>query len=406
MSEHVQPAGRPQPLQGVRVLEFAQFLAAPACSMILGDLCADVVKVEDPDTGDSYRMAGPPFIGDHSVPFDATNGNKRSVALDLRSPEGAAIALDLVRASDVVMVSFKTSTVHRLGLDYAALSAARPGLVYCAVTGYGSVGPRADSGALDMTIQAESGLMSVTGAPDDEPMRYGVPITDWGTGMFAAIGVLAALRHRDQTGQGCEIDCSLFGTGLFWGSIPLLHYQATGQNQPRTGNTHPHIVPYGAYPAADGWVALSAPNQRIWERLCVVLDLPDLAGDPAFATARLRNENRERLLGRLSKRLQQRTVADLTLALSAADVPCAPVSNYDDLCDSDEPWLDFVPLLDSLGRDGNIRKIPTAPVRLNGEWAPPRRPAPTLGGDTDEVLREVGVPSGRIDELRAAGIIR
>jgi crotonobetainyl-CoA:carnitine CoA-transferase CaiB-like acyl-CoA transferase len=406
MPEHVHSTGHPQPLRGIRVLEFAQFLAGPSCSLILGDLGAEVVKVEDPDTGDSYRLAGPPFIGEHSVPFDATNGNKRSVALDLRSPEGAAVALDLVRTADVVIVSFKTSTVHRLGLDYAALSAARPGLVYCALTGYGSVGPRADSGALDMTIQAESGLMSVTGATGGEPVRYGVPITDWGTGMFAAIGILGALRHRDQTGEGCEIDCSLFGTGLFWGSIPLLHYQASGQNQPRTGNTHPHIVPYGAYPAADGWVALSAPTQRIWERLCAVLELPDLAGDPAFATARLRNENRERLLERLTARLKERTVADLTRDLSAAEVPCTAVNSYDRLCDSDEAWLDSAPLLETVGRDGRSWKIPTAPVRLNGEWALPRRPAPTLGGDTDEVLREAGVPSARLDELRAAGVIR
>jgi crotonobetainyl-CoA:carnitine CoA-transferase CaiB-like acyl-CoA transferase len=406
MSQHVHPAGRPQPLRGIRVLEFAQFLAGPACSLILSDLGADVVKVEDPDVGDSYRLAGPPFIGENSIPFEAANGNKRSVAMDLRSPEGAAVALDLVRASDVVVVSFKTSTVRRLGLDYATLSAARPGLVYCAVTGYGSVGPRADSGALDMTIQAESGLMSITGAPNGEPLRYGVPITDWGTGMFAAIGVLGGLRHRDQTGEGCEVDCSLFGTGLFWGSIPLLHYQASGHNQPRTGNSHPHIVPYGAFPAADGWIALSAPTQRIWERLCAELALPDLAGDPAFATARLRSENRERLLERLSARLQEKTVAELTRALSAADIPCAPVNSYDELCDSNEPWLESAPLLDSLGRDGTSRQIPTAPVRLNGEWAPPRRAAPTLGGDTDEVLREVGVPSGRLDELRAAGVIR
>ncbi|MDP9435645.1 MAG: CoA transferase [Actinomycetota bacterium] len=397
---------RPQPLRGVRVLEFAQFLAAPACSLILSDLGADVVKVEDPDGGDAYRLAGPPFIGDNSVPFEATNGDKRSVAVDLRTPDGAALARRLVQDADVVLVSFRTSAVRRLGLDHDTLRAVRPGLIYCAVTGYGTRGARADDGAVDMTIQAESGLMSVTGAPDGEPVRYGVPITDWGTGMFAAIGVLAALRHRDQTGEGCEIDCSLFGTGLLWGSIPLLHYQASGQNQPRTGNVHPHIVPYGVYRAADGWVALSAPTERTWQQLCQVLQLGELAADPDFATPRLRNENRTRLLERLSRRLEERTSADLTQALRAADVPCAPVNTYDVLSEGAEPWLDAAPLLDTPGRQGESWRIPTTPVRLNGDWPEVRRPAPSLGAHTDEVLREAGVPSARLDELRARGVIR
>lgn len=390
-------------LSDIRVLDLTQFLAGATCTMLLGDFGADVVKVERPDGGDAYRRAGPPFVGDDSVPFLTANRNKRSLAVDLSHPAGAEVRERLLDWCDVAVVSLRPAAARRLGIGPDQATASRPALVYCSVSGFGLDGPLADAGSVDMITQANSGLMSVTGTAVGEPLRMGVPITDYGTGMFAALAIVAALRERERNGSGAVLDANLFGTAAWWGAIPLLHYQVTGATQPRTGNIHPHIAPYQLVATADGYVAVSAPNEPSWGRLCQAIGAPDLADDPRFSSNPQRRAHVDELNAALEEHFRRATTREWVTTLSSHDVACGPVHSHADvLADPEYRWhLQLLEYPDH-GRDV---ALPALPVRWNGTVAPARRPAPALGADNDEVLSDLGFQDADVRRLRGEGVV-
>lgn len=394
---------QPGPLADVRVLDLTQFLAGAMCTLLLSELGADVVKVERVGTGDAYRAAGPPFLGDDSVPFVTVNRNKRSLALDLTVPSSAPVRERLLDWCDVAVVSLRPRAAQRLGVSAAQAVGDRPRLVYCAVSGFGLDGPLADRGSLDLITQASSGLMSVTGAADGEPTRVGVPITDYGTGMFAALAILAALRERDRSGRGAVLDADLFSTAAYWSAIPLLHQQVTGSNQPRSGNVHPHIAPYQTLRTADGYLSLSAPNEPSWRRLCDALGAPELAEDERFASNALRRAHVAELTEALEARCRRRSTQEWVDVLSAHDVACGPVHGHDEVL-AHPDWRWHLHLLE-YDDHGRRIQLPALPVRWDGASSSCRRPAPPLGADNADVLSELGFSVAQIEELRSQGAI-
>ncbi|MFN2167230.1 MAG: CaiB/BaiF CoA transferase family protein, partial [Anaerolineae bacterium] len=297
-----------QPLEGMRVVDLTRALAGPFCTMMLGDLGADVVKVERPGRGDETRGWGPPFVGEaygpypgESAYFLAANRNKRSITVNLKSPEGQAIVRDLAAGADAVVENFRTGALDELGLGYDNLKAANPGLVYCSISGYGRTGPHAKRPGYDFVIQAEGGMMGITGPEEGPPYRVGVPIVDITAGMFAATAILAGLRARDATGQGQLVDVSLLDTQAALLTNVASNYLVGGEPPRRLGNAHPNIAPYEAFRARDRWFGLAAANQGQWLTLCRVIDRPELAEDPRFASNSERVANRAALVPELNR---------------------------------------------------------------------------------------------------------
>ncbi len=390
-------------LDDVRVLDFSQFLAGPTCTLLLSELGASVIKVERPGSGDPYRAAGPPFIDGEGVPFLSVNRNKRSLTLALDHPDGREVVRRLIGLADVVVHSFRPPAASKLGIAYEDVRDIRADVVYCSVSGYGLEGPRADKGGLDLIVQAASGLMSVTGGPDQEPVRMGVPITDYGTGMYAALAVVAAVRDRDRTGEGALIDSSLFATAATWSAIPYLHYQFTGENQPRTGNVHPHIAPYQVLRTRDGRIAISAPTQRSWTLLCRALGMGEAADDDRFATNERRTHNREALTKVLEERFTHKSTEEWTEILDGVDIPCGPVHEYDELL-AKEQWMRHAPLADDEARGARFR-VPVMPIRRDGQLTPVRSSSPALGEHTADVLAEAGYSQDEVARLRQRGVV-
>lgn len=327
------------PLAGVRVVELARILAGPWAGQILADLGAEVVKVESPQ-GDDTRQWGPPFIertgpdgaSDRSAAyFHATNRGKRSVVCDFATPEGQAQVRDLVAGADVVIENFKVGGLVRYGLDGPALCALNPRLVYCSITGFGQTGPYAARAGYDYIIQGLSGLMSVTGDPAGQPQKVGVAVVDLFTGVYAAVGILAALHQRQATGRGQQVDMALLDVATAVMANQAMNYLATGIAPGRLGNAHPNIVPYAVFDCADGWIIIASGNDAQYRRLCEVLGLPALAGAPDYATNALRVANREALTAALGAVTRGRARDDLLAALERAGVPAGPINDLADV---------------------------------------------------------------------------
>jgi crotonobetainyl-CoA:carnitine CoA-transferase CaiB-like acyl-CoA transferase len=323
----------PGPLDGITVLDLTRVLSGPYCTMVLGDLGARVLKVEHPGRGDDTRHWGPPFVSGESTYFLSINRNKESVAVDFKTEEGRGVVHALAARADVIVENFRPGTLARVGLDAATLTARHPRLVYCSISGYGQTGPRRDEPGYDAVIQAEGGLMSITGAPDGPPYRLGVAITDIVTGLFAAQGILAALFVRERRGRGQTLDI-----GMLDATAALLTYQAairfaTGQSPPRLGNRHPNIVPYETFDVADGDLVIAVGNDEIWRRFVEAIDLGALAGDPRFATNSGRVTHYEALKPELDRALGRRTRADWTERFTQARVPCGSVRDVAEVLD-------------------------------------------------------------------------
>jgi len=320
---------KPAPLEGLRVVELARILAGPWLGQALADLGADVVKVEAP-AGDDTRGWGPPFVehaGDRSAAyFHATNRGKRAVVADFRTEAGQETVRGLVAEADILVENFKVGGLARYGLDYPSLSALNPGLIYCSITGFGQDGPYAARAGYDFLIQGMSGLMSVTGAPDTPPQKVGVAVTDIVTGLYGAVGVLAALEQRRRTGRGQHLDLALMDCAVALMANQAMNYLATGTAPQRRGNAHPNIVPYQAVPCADGWVILAVGNDGQFARLCDVLGTAWHA-DPAFGTNAARVEHRDALTPLIEAETRGWTTADLLAALEAATVPAGPIND-------------------------------------------------------------------------------
>jgi len=379
-----------RPLDGVFVLDFSRVLAGPYCTMQLADLGARVIKIEQPGRGDDTRAWGPPFVGGESAYFLSVNRNKESLALDLKHERARPIVEALLSRADVVVENFRPGTMERLGLGYADVAARHPRIVYCSISGFGQTGPRRAEAGYDAMMQAEGGLMSITGAADGPPFRLGVAIGDIATGMFAAQGILAALFARERTGRGQQVDIAMLDA-----VTALLTYQASsvfaaGGTPVRMGNRHPSIAPYDTFTAADGDFVLSVGNDDQFRRLSQVLGRPGLAADPRFTTNANRVANHEALRGELSPLLGARTRQDLVQALTAAGVPSGAVRSVTEaLADPQLAAREMIVPLEHLAA-GPIRVLGT-PLKLSETPAAVRTPPPVLGQHTAAILAELGL---------------
>ena len=381
-----------QPLNGIRILDITRALAGPYCTMMLGDLGADVIKVERPGVGDETRGWGPPFVGKayasypgESAYFIAANRNKRSVTVNIQSAEGQAIVRKLAGISDVLVENYRTGDLDRLGLGYANLHRLHPRLIYCSVSGYGRTGPYAERPGYDAILQAEGGMMSITGAVDGPPSRVGIPIIDITSGMFAATAILSALRARDLTGEGQLVDISLFDAHLALLTNVASNYLVGGKPPRRLGNAHPNLVPYDAFPARDGWFVVGIANEKQWGSLCEVFARPDLKTDSRFATNRDRVTHREELGTELNRIFSQRDVDDWLADLVKAGLPCGRINSIPEVFAHPQAQAREMTLETQHPTAGTVQ-LPGFPYKFSKTPAEIHRPPPLLGEHTEEVL--------------------
>lgn len=376
-------------LDGLRVIDLSTHLSGPYCSMLLADLGADVIKIERPE-GDDMRQV-PPFVNGESAPFMLFNRNKRSVVLDLKTEAGHRACVALVATADVFLENFRPGVAERLGLDYPRLARANERLVYCSISGFGQTGPYRDRGGFDLIAQAMSGLMSITGEETGPPLRIPVPISDLCAGMFAAFAILAALRARERTGVGQRIDHSLFEAAISLGVYEAAGYLATGEVPPRLGPAHRGSAPYQAFRTKDGWLALGAASQGLWERLCEVLGDRTLATDPRFTTNARRVEHWRELAELLQARFEREPTEHWLRVLDAAGIPVGPVLTYDQVLTHPQTRARDMVVEVEHPRAGTVRLL-GIPVKLSATPGTIRRPAPLLGQHTAEVLGQLGLP--------------
>ncbi|KUJ82403.1 CaiB/BaiF CoA transferase family protein [Ruegeria profundi] len=385
-------AGSEGPLKGIKVLDLSRILAGPTCTQLLGDLGASVIKIENPTTGgDDTRQWGPPYVedadgnrSDLSAYFMAANRNKKSVAIDIATPEGQAQVKRLAAHADILIENFKPGGLAKYGLDYASVSQEFPSLVYCSISGYGQTGPNASKPGYDLMAQGYGGIMSLTGDPDGAPMKVGVGIADVMCGMYASVGILAALRHRDQTGEGQQIDLALVDTQIAWLINEGVNYLTSGDVPQRRGNGHPNIVPYDVYETADGHVILAVGNDGQFRRFCDFIDHPDLADDPRYATNPARLEHRETLNAVLRPALQSRDTAAVIAGLEACKVPVGPVKTLDQVFATDQVAARQMQIAMQAG-PGEVQLIGN-PLKLSRTPVTYRNAPPEFGADTQAVL--------------------
>ena len=385
-------------LRGITVLDLSRNLAGPYCTMLLGDLGADVIKVETPGSGDDTRNWKPPEWNGQSATFLACNRNKRSITIDLDAEAGQQLVRRLATRADVVVSSFRPGSLAKRGLDYESLRDLNQGLVYCSITAYGSKGPKKDAPGYDPVLQAETGLMSMTGHPDGPPARVGVGVIDLGTGMWATVGIQAALRNRSDTGVGALVEVSLYETAAWWLSYHVEGYLATGESPQRQGNGTPFVAPYETFATADGDLMVTAGNDGLFASLCRVLDLPGLPDDPAYAHNADRVAHRVALHELLEDRFKSKAAVEWEALLGAETVPCSRVRSVADLVG--DPQLEALGMLVDLPHpDIPDMRVVDIPLTLNGERATHRLPPPRLGEQTAVILEELGVPPHEIEAL-------
>jgi crotonobetainyl-CoA:carnitine CoA-transferase CaiB-like acyl-CoA transferase len=404
------------PLEGIRVLDLSRVLAGPWCTQLLADLGAEVTKVERPGTGDDTRAWGPPFLRGRdggetaeSAYFLSTNRGKRSITLDIASPEGAQVARRLARRADVFVENFKVGDMARYGLDYTALSSENAGLVYCSITGFGQSGPYRDRAGYDFMIQAMGGLMSVTGERDDlpggGPQKCGVAVADLMTGVYAALAIVAALRERDASGLGQHVDMALLDTQVGWLANMNLNYLVSGQPPKRWGNAHPNLAPYQAFPTRDGNLVLAVGNDSQFRKFCAIAGRPQAADDARFATNPARLANREALVAFVRDALAARTTGQWMAALEPAGVPCGPIQTLDQVFD--HPQVKHRGLRIDLphAASGTVPQVAN-PIRFSRTAIEYRQGPPLLGEHTDAVLAEdLGMSAEEIAALRSRGVL-
>lgn len=391
-----------RPLQDVRVLDLSQNLAGPFCAQILGDLGAEIVKVEPPG-GDPARPWGPPFWGDDSVLFLSVSRNKRSMILDLKTDEGQDVLRKLVETSDVLVESARVGVPERLGYDYETVRKIREDLVYLSVTAYGERGPRKEHPGYDPLMQAYAGIMSVTGHPGQPPVRVGGSVVDYGTGMWGAIAVLSALRSRDATGEGTKLEIALLDTAVNWVSYHIMGYLSTGEVPGPMGSGLGSIVPYQAFETRDGSVMIAAGNDGIFRRLCQALEVPDLPEDPRFATNPQRVAHREELIPMMEELVAPFETEDLVTLLEEHSVPCSPIQDIAEVAaDSQVEAAELLPR--SPHRQASDYRDMALALRMDGERPRGDRRPPGPGEHTLEVLEEIGYDPDRARDLVESGV--
>jgi crotonobetainyl-CoA:carnitine CoA-transferase CaiB-like acyl-CoA transferase len=375
------------PLSGIRVIDLTRVLAGPLCTMLLGDMGAEVIKIEDPDRGDDTRDWAP-FVDGWSTYYLGVNRNKKSVALDLKSDDGAALLADLIRSADVLVENFRPGALARLGFGAERMRGLNPRLIYCSISGYGATGPRSDLPGYDMVIQGESGLMDVTGFPETGPTKVGVAITDCLAAQYAVQGILLALISRARTGQGQVVDIALLDAAVSILGLPAGIVAATGRSPGRLGNAHPSLAPYEPYQAADGKVIVAVANPRLWSRFCRAVGLEDLENDPRFATNSARLTHRVALNEQIEQVFVVAGVDELIGRLTAAGVPCGRVRSIDEVLT--DPQLAARNMLVEIPAGAASVRVPGNPVKLSAAPVLPLEPPPALGQHTEEIGRSRG----------------
>ncbi len=393
------------PLAGVRVLDASRVLAGPFCGQLLGDLGADVIKVERPGSGDETRSWGPPWAGPLSAYYLSCNRNKRAITLDLSKEEGLRLFHGLVSHSDVLLENFRSGSADRLGLSPQRLLDGNPRLIICSISGFGRTGPLRDLPGYDFAIQALSGFMSITGPVEGPPCKVGVAVTNVLAGLYAAVAVLACLHARSRSGHGYAIDLALLDCAVTSQVNLAQAYLTSGLVPPRQGNAHLQIVPYQEFATADSWLVLAVGNDGQWQRFCSAAQRPDLAADTRFAANTLRVQNRTILVPMLEALLRTRTTNEWEQALLAAEVPHAPVWNYAELFAHPQTGARGL-RVEVRGPDGRTVDLLGTPFHIAGATLPAVSAPPTLGQHTDQVLGEVlGIDAARLAELRRQGIV-
>ena len=391
-------------LNGIRVLDVTQVMAGPYCAMLLCDLGADVVKVEMPPHGDaSRRMAG--ARGTDSPAFNAVNRGKRGVVVDMKTGRGRDVVVRLARAADVFVENARPGVMGRMGLGYADLRSVNPGLVYASISGYGQTGPHGSRGGFDLVAQGVAGIMSVTGESGGPPVKAGIPLTDLGAGLFAAIGILAALQHRARTGEGQHVDTSLVEAGVALSVWEATEFFASGRAPRPMGSAHRMSAPYQALACADGYITIGAANDRLFERLCSLLGHPEWSGDPEYANDTARVANRQALAERIEAVTKLRPRAHWLALFEDHGVPCGPINSYADVFDDEQIAARGMVVETDHPTLGRLRTL-GSPLKMSRTPPQPGRPAPLLGQHTDDVLREAGYAPADVAALRAAGVVR
>ncbi|MBC7432467.1 MAG: CoA transferase [Rubritepida sp.] len=398
------------PLKGLRVLDLTRVLAGPTCTQMLGDLGAEIIKIERPETGDDTRGFAPPFVPNtkESAYFVGVNRNKKSLTLDIAKPEAQALVLRLLESCDMLVENFKVGALAKYGLGYAQLAAKFPRLIYCSITGFGQTGPYAPRPGYDALIQAMGGVMSLTGEPNGAPQKVGIPVADLFAGLYGCIGILAALRHRDATGPkgggGQQIDIGMLDTHVAWLANQGMNYLATGENPPRLGNQHPNISPYQEYPTQDGYLILAVGNDPTFAKFCNAFGLAHLLADERFATNPARVANRDLVTATLTPVMKTKTTTDWVNALEALGVGCGPINTLEEVF-ADPHVIAREMVVEMAHASGETVRVIANPVRLSATPADYRSAPPTLGEHSDHVLRDLlGLDDAAIAGLRARGV--
>ena len=395
------------PLTGLRVLDLTRVLAGPTCTQMLGDLGAEVIKIERPEAGDDTRGFAPPFVPNtkESAYFVGVNRNKKSVTLDIAKPEGQAIIHKLLEHCDILVENFKVGALAKYGLGYEQLAKTHPRLIYCSITGFGQTGPYAPRPGYDALIQAMGGVMSLTGEPNGSPQKVGVPVADLFAGLYGCIGILAAVNHRNSTGQGQQIDIGMLDTHVAWLANQGMNYLATGENPARLGNQHPNIAPYQEFPTKDGYLILAVGNDPTFERFCKAFGQEALLADPRFATNPIRVQNRQLVTDTLTPVMKSKTTAEWIDALEALKIGCGPINTLEQVFA--DPHVQAREMVVEMAHgSGETVKVIANPVKLSATPPSYRSAPPVLGEHTNAVLSDVlKMSAAEIAALKDKGIL-
>ena len=393
------------PLEGIRVVDLTRILAGPYCTMMLGDMGAEIIKVENPDGGDDTRSWGPPFLNGVSTYFISINRNKKSLTLNLKDERGKELLRDLIRKSDIMVENFRPGTLDKLGFSWEEIHRINPAMIFASLSGFGQTGPRKSEPGFDVVIQGEGGLMSITGEPDGPPNKVGASVADITAGMLAAQGILLSLYHREKTGVGQMVDVSMLD-----GQVALLTYHAngyfaTGKIPPRRGNKHPSITPYETYSCKDGYFNLGVGNDSLWRRFCDAMGLGEIKEDPKFAVNKDRVDNRLELQEILDAIFAEKTVEETLDGLRGAGVPCGPINNLAQVL-SEPQVLAREMVVDVDVPVAGPTKVTGVPIKLSETPGSVRTPPPTLGQHTEEVLESVlEMDEAQRNALRQEGVV-
>ena len=393
------------PLEGIRVVDLTRILAGPYCTMMLGDMGAEIIKIENPDGGDDTRSWGPPFLNGVSTYFISINRNKKSLTLNLKDERGKELLRDLIRKSDIMVENFRPGTLDKLGFSWEEIHRLNPAMIFASLSGFGQTGPRKSEPGFDVVIQGEGGIMSITGEPDGPPNKFGASVADITAGMLAAQGILLSLYHREKTGVGQMVD-----VGMLDGQVALLTYHAngyfaTGKIPPRRGNKHPSITPYETYSCKDGYFNLGVGNDSLWRRFCDAMGLGRIKEDPKFAVNKDRVDNREALQEILDAFFAEKTVGETLETLRGAGVPCGPINNLAQVL-SEPQVLAREMVVDVDVPVAGPTKVTGVPIKLSETPGAVRTPPPTLGQHTEEVLESVlGMDEEQRNTLRQEGVV-